>query len=150
MKLAPLPEVEEARVHMAPLLDVIFLVLAAFIQASVLLTQPIGVAVALPHADTGSAAAGELIRIAIDRDGDLFLDGRPIAAPALGQALRAAAGSADGAVVGAVAGVYVRADREAPVAALVAVLDLARVAGIDDLTVATESATESVPGPERR
>lgn len=131
MHLSPL-RLEEPRVHVAPLLDVIFLVLVAFIHASLFLAPRTSLPIELPAASTAERAPDHVTRVAIRDDGTVYLDDRALTLAELERKL-VALRTEDPAVV-----LHVEADRRAAVEPLVAVLDAARRAGIQGLTLAAE------------
>jgi len=68
----------EPRLEIMPLLDVIFLLLAFFIYAMVLLVRAEILPVQLPELSQGSPATNvEAISISLDAEGALFVDARP-------------------------------------------------------------------------
>lgn len=118
--------------HVAPLLDVIFLVLVAFIHASLFLAPRTSLPIELPSASTAERAPENVTRVTIQDDGSIHLDDRPMTLADLERELRALR-TEDPDVV-----LHVEADRRAAVEPLVAVLDAARRAGVTGLTLATE------------
>lgn len=68
----------EPRLEIMPLLDVIFLLLAFFIYAMVLLIRAEVLPVQLPELSQGRPASNvEAISITLDADGSLFVDAQP-------------------------------------------------------------------------
>ena len=118
---------------MIPLIDVVFLILVAFIYASMFMTQKTGLAIDLPAASEAETELSEVLTLSIKRDGTLFLNDSPILLEQLGDALSAARTySGEGVAL------FVMADREAQLEPLVQVMNLARQAGIKGLTIATQ------------
>ncbi|MEM9881510.1 MAG: biopolymer transporter ExbD [Planctomycetota bacterium] len=78
------------RLEMMPLLDVVFLLLTFFIYSFVVMVRADTLAVELsPVAGGGGSAAGSAVEVlAIDGEGDLIYDGRPIGGAALDTLLR--------------------------------------------------------------
>ncbi len=131
MKLPGLAQGRESRVEMIPLIDVVFLVLVAFIYASAFLAPKTGLKVDLPEASQGKTQDGAVVTITIKRDGALFLDKAPIQLDAILPTLvRAKQNNAS-------AELYLRADRNAQLDPLVQVMDIARQADMASLTIAT-------------
>ena len=127
---------------MIPLVDVVFLVLVAFIYASMFMTQKTGLPVDLPHASEAETKMSEVLTLSIMRDGSLLLNEKPILLEHLGNALSAAKSFS-----GEDVALFVMADREAQLNPLVQVMNLARQAGIKGLTIATERGTKTKPNP---
>jgi biopolymer transport protein ExbD len=119
-----------ATLDIAPLLDVVFLLLVFLLLAGNF-SRPEAMAVALPEAASAGAAVAEALVVTVATDGELTLDGRVVAREELGRHLAEHGQRA----------VEIRADREADVAHLIAVMDAARGVGIEALSVATVPAT---------
>ncbi|MEL7473905.1 MAG: biopolymer transporter ExbD [Planctomycetota bacterium] len=69
----------EPRLEMAPLIDVVFLLLTFFVFAMVLMVRVETLGVRLPELQAGeSASSGEIISIVVNADGAIALDGEPI------------------------------------------------------------------------
>ena len=118
---------------MIPLIDVVFLVLVAFIYASMFMTHKTGLPVDLPEASETETEKSGVLTLTIMRDGSLFLDEEPVTLEHLGKRLSVAK-----TVSGEDLVLYIMADREAQLDPLVKVMDLARKAGITGLTIATK------------
>ena len=140
MKLPAHVAVTEPRVEMIPLIDVVFLVLVAFIYASMFMTYKTGLPVDLPEASETETEQSEVLTLNILRDGSLFLNEQPIALEALEEALAAAKTASDEELA-----LYVMADRDARLDPLVKVMDLARRAGITGLTIAADRKLNPAP-----
>jgi len=140
MKLLDHTFATEPRVEMIPLIDVVFLVLVAFIYASLFMTYKTGLSVDLPEASETETVQSDALTLTIMRDGSLFLDKEPVTLVHLGERLSVAKKVSGEDVV-----LYVMADREAQLDSLVKVMDLARKAGITGLTIATEQHVITAP-----
>ncbi len=137
MKTPPLRVDAEAQVEMLPLIDVVFLVLAAFIYASTFLTPRTGLTVALPQAGQAKMQNASAVTVTIRRDGHLFLGDKPVAVANLNQLLSAQHRlHADDSVV-------VNGDRRAQIGLLVRVMDAARTAGFKRLTIAARDQAQA-------
>lgn len=143
MKLSSPIDDEEPGVHITPLVDVIFLVLVAYIQATVFLTRGVGLPINLPNAETSERVAPEVLRLAITAEGELMLDRRPVTIESLRETL-AARRAAEPELA-----LHLFADRAAPVDPLVRVLDLARELGVRGVTIATDEPAEVAREPAR-
>ena len=132
MKLDPqiFEEGDSTRVEMIPLIDVVFLVLVAFIYASMFLTQRSGLPVDLPEADQAEATISKLVTVTLTKEGDVYLDGAIVALSDLADVLTDTHERQPEAML------VIEADREAQMMPLVAILDAARKAKIPDLTIA--------------
>lgn len=126
------------RVEMLPLIDVVFLVLVAFIYASMFLTQMTGLPVNLPEASQTDMQPFDVIELTITKEGSLYLDEQPLTLDELVEALRVARISEPDAVL------LVKADREADVGRLVQVMDTTRKAGIAALTIQAKTEPNAV------
>lgn len=129
MKIPERDDAQDPRVEMLPLIDVVFLVLAAFIYASLFMTPKSGLPVNLPEASQTETQSLDLITLTITSGGSLFLEERNVAMTHLEQALRAERNAKPDAVL------LVTADRDAEIGRLVGVMDTARMAGVDALTI---------------
>jgi len=140
MKMPPLPVAAESRVEMIPLIDVVFLVLVAFIYASAFLSPKVGLPVDLPQAAEAESERAEIATVTIDRDGNLFLGEQPVSVSELPRALQRV--KREG-----ITSVYIKADRRARLDHLVRVMDICRAAKMDGLTIATRRRVEATSVP---
>ncbi|HET58362.1 MAG TPA: biopolymer transporter ExbD, partial [Deltaproteobacteria bacterium] len=74
-----------ARIEMIPLIDVIFLLLVAFILFSMTMTTHRGLNLDLPDASNAAVERDTLVVVSVAADGRLFLDGEPLEEGALKQ-----------------------------------------------------------------
>jgi len=137
MKMDRLPIPDESRVEMIPLIDVVFLVLAAFIYASAFLSPKVGIPVDLPRADQAEVEQTSLVNITIEEDGSLYLDDRSISLADLPSTLAAVKRNNNQVTV------YVKADRRVRIEPLIRILDIARAAEMAGLTIATQRELEA-------
>lgn len=138
MRIPDRTDILGPRVEMLPLIDVVFLVLVAFIYASMFMTQKSGLPVNLPKASQTESQPLDVITLTITKQGSLYLDQRKLSLKELEEALRAAR------IVKPDAALLLMADREAEVGQLVQVMDATRIAGIVELTIQAETATSAV------
>ena len=138
MRIPDRTDTPEPRVEMLPLIDVVFLVLVAFIYASMFLTQKTGLPVSLPEASQTEPQPLDVITLTITKDGSLYLDQQSLPLKELVEALRAAR------IVKPDAVLLVMADREAEVGRLVQVMDTTRMAGIAALTIQANTEPNAV------
>jgi len=119
-------------VDILPLIDVVFLVLIAFIYASMFLTQKTGLSVNLPESSETKTETSEVITLTITREGDLYLEEQQVQFIGLHTILSEAK------VARPDVGLYVKADRDAHVNSLVKVMEIAHKTGMHGLTIATD------------
>lgn len=123
--------VQDVRIEILPLIDVIFCILTFFILASVVLTRQSGINVDLPSAETGTTQMREMLIVSIDPVGQLYLEQQPIDRDQLAESLRDyREASPEGLVV-------LYASRSARYDDVVNVLDLLRSVGGDRVALAT-------------
>ena len=79
MRLETGYEERRARVEMAPLLDVVFLLLVFFIYAMFAMSAHRGIRVNLPHGPAAAVTGAQLV-VTVQADGTLQLDGHELAA----------------------------------------------------------------------
>ena len=138
MKIPDRTDARDPSVEMLPLIDVVFLVLAAFIYASLFLTQKSGLPISLPEASQTESQLSDVISLAITREGSLYLEKQFLPLTELEQMLMAARIEKPDAVL------LVMADREADVGRLVQVMDVTRMAGFSALTIQAKTEAKAV------
>ena len=110
-------------INVTPLVDVMLVLLVIFIITAPLLARSIR----LDLPESAAAAPGDVpaaVHVAVNREGQVFLDSRPITLEALGQALQTAAKASKDTEV------QLAADRSVPYGRAVEVLGLAQQAGL--------------------
>lgn len=120
------------RIEILPLIDVVFLVLIAFIYASMFMTQKMGLSINLPQSFKAKAEMSEVVTLTITQEGELYLDQQRVQFANLEAVLSSAK------VAKPDAGLFVIADRDARLDPLVKVMDIARKIGMNGLTIATD------------
>ena len=125
------PEAEE--VNLTPLLDIVFIMLIFFIVTASFVPAT-GMDVQRPTARTAAPKPSHTLVIGVAADATLTLDGRAVDLRGLRGQLERLRAERPG------AGVLVAADREVPTGRLVAVMDQARLAGIEAIAVAAGEA----------
>lgn len=129
------PEEEEQEINITPMLDVVFIMLIFFIVTASFVKES-GIDVNKPEAATTQAKEKANILIAIDADGDIWIDRRQVDPRAVRANIeRLHAENPQGTVV-------IQADDNARTGVLVQVMDAARLAGVYDVAIA---ATETGP-----
>ena len=124
---------EELALNLAPMIDVVFLLLIFFMVATTFVDREKELSVELPQADSGESATRELDEIVINlaRDGRVFLGQREIPTEELLDSLaRTARRDPETPVT-------IRGDREVYHQHVVAVMDTCRQAGLTNLGVMT-------------
>lgn len=127
-------------VNITPIVDVCLTLLIIFIvTASTIMNR--SMPVNLPRAATAEAAPPSILNVAIARDGQVFLDGRPGRIDDIPAAVEAArARTPEGAKLAG----FVSADVDAPYGRFAEAVDRLRLAGIADIALDTQPA----PAPQ--
>ena len=122
-------EEDEQEINITPMLDVVFIMLIFFIVTASFVKES-GIDVNKPQAQTAVAKAKANILIAIDANGDIWIDRRMVDPRAVRANIeRLHAENPQGTVV-------IQADNEARTGVLVQVMDAARMAGVYDVAIA--------------
>ncbi|AFY80048.1 biopolymer transport protein [Oscillatoria acuminata PCC 6304] len=88
MKINYESQMEEARIELIPLIDVIFCILTFFLLAALQLTRQQAVNVDLPQAETGTVQMQELkLFVSVDQLGQTYVDRQPVTREQLYQLL---------------------------------------------------------------
>jgi biopolymer transport protein ExbD len=122
-----------ADIDLTPLMDVIFILLIFFIVASAFAVR--GLDIDLPAARSSHALSGRVVEVRLNKDGTFLCDGVPVERSFLRFRLQDIVRSfrqSPGQLV-------LKADPEAPVEALVYVVDEVRMLGGEKLMVATSN-----------
>jgi len=126
------PENPGAFSTMAPMADVVFLLLIFFMITSSFVMEP-GIEIDLPRAVTAEEQPRQRVIITITRDRTILLDEDIVSFETLPSRLEAVLGSSRDALL------IIRADRDVPHGFVVRALDISREAGAGQLAIATES-----------
>ncbi|MFT7462488.1 MAG: biopolymer transport protein ExbD [Pseudohongiellaceae bacterium] len=119
------------RMALLPLRDVIFLVLVAFICDTLQMVVHRGVPVVLPGASSVVLSMEDYLAVTVTSDGSLFVAGRPVDLPGLSSSL------SERLATGPIERCFVAADRTVPHGQVVAVLDVLRQLGIQEVALET-------------
>ncbi|HHT9133215.1 MAG TPA: ExbD/TolR family protein [Candidatus Tripitaka californicus] len=117
-------------INIASLVDMLFILLIFFVVTSTFVEQP-SIRLDLPstrHADTEKL---EDLIVTIDKEGEMFLKQKPVTAWELGEAFREAVRKRKETIL------ILRADKDANYGSVVAVMDIARGAGLKRITALT-------------
>lgn len=126
---------EEAEVNMTPMLDVVFIMLIFFIVTASFVKES-GVDVNRQYASTAQPKESANIFIAITADNQIWLDKRRVDPRAVRANIeRLYAENPQGAVV-------IQADKDSKNALLIQVLDSAKLAGVESISVAADPSME--------
>lgn len=129
MRLKRHAELAKGRIDLAPLVDVVFLLIIFFMLTSSFVRQP-GIMVRLPKAITSEALEERNVIITITAEGEIFLDEEPITINELSSKLVEAAK--------AERYLLIKADQKASLGRVVEVWDLCRKNGISQVSIATK------------
>lgn len=122
---------EPTGIDMSPLIDMVFILLIFFMVTSTFVKDA-SVDLKRPSAQSASPASTRNIRVTIDAQGKVYLDGMPTRIWALQAKVK------DALRKGTSKDVLVISDRRAKVDQLIEVVDLCKMAGAAAVTVATE------------
>jgi biopolymer transport protein ExbD len=113
--------------NVAPLVDVVFLLLLFFMLASHLVQEP-SISLTLPESETAEIKELKGLEIVIKRDGETFLNGEPVSLEQLGGLLE---GRRDESLT-------IKADRDLRLGLMIKVVDQVRKAGINEFSIVTD------------
>ena len=121
---------ETAEINIAPLIDMVFILLI-FFMVSTTFVKDMKLDLNRPAASSSSTASTKAIRLYIDNQGEIYLDGEPVRVWVVQSRIR------DLLDAGTSKSVLVVTDEGVPAGRLVEVVDQARLAGATDVGVAT-------------
>ncbi|MGM0563459.1 MAG: ExbD/TolR family protein [Pseudomonadota bacterium] len=122
---------EESEIDITPMLDVVFIMLIFFIVTASFVKES-GIEVNRPEASTAEQQTKANIFIAINERGEIWIDKRKVQEDSVRAVIeRLHAENPQGSVV-------IQADEEARVKLLASVTDAARLAGVSNVSFATE------------
>ncbi len=117
---------------MTPMLDIVFIMLIFFIVTTSFVKES-GITVNTPKAQTASKQEKANVFVAINAEGEVWIDKRPIDIRSVRTVVaRLHAANPEGSVV-------IQSDQEAATRTLVAVMDQIRLAGIDKIAIAANT-----------
>ncbi|HEC98189.1 MAG TPA: biopolymer transporter ExbD [Nitrospirae bacterium] len=119
--------------NIAPLVDVVFLLLLFFMLTSSLIREP-AVKIRLPESKTAATEQETIKTVIITRDGTIFFMGREVSLQGLQKAVREGMTGIDK------NSLRIKADRNASVGLLMKVIDEVRLAGVGNFSVVAEKA----------
>ena len=121
----------KARIEMIPLMDVIFLLLVAFIMMTMSMTIHRGVPVELPASEQADLEKKSLVTVTLMEDGTLYLDREEVSLADLGNRLARLAET------GRPPRVFLAGDKRAVYERVLAVIDEIRKAGVTGISLET-------------
>ncbi len=124
-------EEEENQIDLTPMLDVVFIMLIFFIVTSTF-TKEAGVDVSRPDAETSVVTESSAIQIGITAANQIFMDKRLIDKRAVRANVERGIAENPGAAV------IIVADSDSKTETLIEVMDQARMAGAENVSVATD------------
>ena len=127
-------QVEKGQLDMAPMIDVVFLLLIFFMLTSNFVIQP-GIKVSLPRAITSEVMSSESFVVTLTGQDLLFLNDKPITINELVAQLKNAASENKSLIL--------RADTSASLGRVVEIWDLCRELGISQINIATNQKSSS-------
>ena len=121
------PAEEEAEINLTPMLDVVFIMLIFFIVTAVFVKEP-GIQVDRPEATTAMVPDSAAIFIAVSASNEIWIDQRSVDVAGLKPVIeRLHSENPEG-------GVVIQADNEAQNEYVLAAMDAAKEAGVNDVT----------------
>ena len=118
------------QLNIAPLIDVVFLLLVFFMLASSFI-EPAAIDLSMPRASAPAQAGSEALVVDVRLDGEIRLNGLSLALDDLGPELAGRVGAKTDTPVA------VRAEARVPVQRLVAVMDSIQAVGLSNIRLAT-------------
>ena len=122
---------QTSEVDMTPMLDIVFIMLIFFIVTASF-TRETGIEVNRPDASTAESKESASILVAVNNNGEIWIDKRRIDVRSVRANIeRLRAENPEGAVV-------IQADEKATADVIIKVMDAAREAGVENVSLATE------------
>lgn len=122
---------EQTGIDISPLIDMVFILLI-FFMVSTTFQKDMDLDIHRPKASSASKSSSKAIRVFIAQDGSTFMDGQPVRSWMIQSRVR------DLLETGTSESVLVVTDDTVPTRKLIEVVDQARLAGAEDVGVATE------------
>ena len=117
--------------NIAPLVDVVFLLLLFFMVTSHIALEP-SIDISLPQSKTSQHQESDTITLSISREGEIFIGEKQIALEEICGAVRAHLQGSDTKTI------KIRTDKDIPVGTLIRVVDEVRLSGAHGLSILTE------------
>jgi biopolymer transport protein ExbD len=123
---------EAGEIDLTPMLDVVFILLIFFIVTSVFVTEA-GIDVSKPEASTVEDTSGDLILIAVGPSGDIWIDGDQIDPRFIRSRFELRLADAPNSAI------IIQADQNANNEQVMLILEAAREANIEDVSISAEA-----------
>jgi biopolymer transport protein ExbD len=119
---------EKGRLDIAPLIDVVFLLLIFFMLTSSFIFQP-GIRVNLPRAVTSEVLHKEQLVVIINDTNDVFINERPVESDELVSRITLAGNEGQS--------ILIKADKEADLGKIIEIWDVCRQVDVKQINIAT-------------
>ena len=123
---------DAGEIDLTPMLDVVFILLIFFIVTSVFVTEA-GIEVTKPEASTVEDTSGDLILIAVGPAGDIWIDGEQIDPRFIRSRFELRLADAPNSAI------IIQADQNANNEQVLIILEAAREANIEDVSISAEA-----------
>ncbi|MFT5192970.1 MAG: biopolymer transport protein ExbD [Verrucomicrobiales bacterium] len=120
---------EQTEINLSPLIDMVFILLIFFIVTTVFVKES-GVKVEKPQALTSAALDQQSILLGIDATGQVFYGGRQVGVEGVRAIVRRLLDQEDQPII-------IQADKNVPTGTTLRVLDEAKLAGAEKISIAT-------------
>ena len=127
--LSPIPH-RKARIEIIPLIDIMFFLLASFMMASLALMRLQAIRMNLPTATVSTKTKSDMVKVHIDKNGDVSIDKRPYTIPELRNFLTNQVQQNSNVPV------YIQGDDLAKHGVVINILDIIRQTGIENVSFA--------------
>ena len=124
-----LTDEEETEINLTPMLDVVFIMLIFFIVTAVFIKEP-GIDITRPEAITRETPVGGAIYVAISPNNEIWIDGDEVELSAVRLSIERLHSE------NPEAGLIIQADAQARNENVIAVMDAAKAAGVQDVLIA--------------
>jgi|LNFM01.1.fsa_nt_gb biopolymer transport protein ExbD len=132
-------EADKPRIEVIPMIDIMMFLLVFFIMITIDTIAGSGIALDIPNSKTPQVLKDSQITIGVQKEGAMFVQGKPITPEALTERLKAdkAKGNVD---------VVIAGDKEVPLQKLLDVMDLVRAEGINSVGIAASKTPQNPAG----
>jgi biopolymer transport protein ExbD len=124
-------EAREPRIEIIPMIDIMMFLLIFFMVTMLKMVETNGITIAVPQSTTSTQLPTQSMTVSVRKDGTMFFDNHAIDAAGLTQAMASRRSSAK-------LDVLVAGDKDVPLQVLLNVMDIARAAGVDDVSIAAK------------
>lgn len=137
-----LKRVTKPIINIAPVVDVLFLLLIFFMVTSTFVEQP-SIKLVLPSAKYSEAGKIEALTLIITRDGDLFLEGRPVKIEDIEKVFQDIVEKLQDKTL------VLKADKDVPYGKVIRIMDAAKGAGLKKIIAPTLLEGKNTPSSGR-